>query len=369
MLRFAMQHQAAAYATLEVLESGEVDKIYCDYHDDFVVRRQASGTTTFHFYQVKTKEKTNYQWSLQEIFALKKRGQKSDPESLQAIQNSFAGKLMLHALTFKSACREVTLLTNVHFKDDVLNAIKEIQSGKPTSKEICFLIEKLGAIFEVELGHEAALDIAKKLTLLANVDYIGDQQNNFATKAREAIWKYSEIDLSHNEASKIAADLVSLVEKKSISSIKGIKPDELDDVVGIGLNDLLSVLSISRQTYDALLAGEDPKALKTASFIQRRLSSAGMTQEMIEYASQKKVEWDIWLRTARHVYTEMDLNFLLEEINKIRRKWLLAGGDFGELREKISEFLHDSNLKKAMPLTAELLFGGVMADWVRKESA
>jgi hypothetical protein len=39
--RFRMQFQAAAYATLEILSGNEVDRVYCDYHDDFVVRRKA----------------------------------------------------------------------------------------------------------------------------------------------------------------------------------------------------------------------------------------------------------------------------------------------------------------------------------------
>ena len=77
MLRFNMQHQAAAYAALEVLESRDVDRVYCDYHDDFVVRRQSSAGTSYHFYQVKTKGKANHLWSLREVFALKKSDRKS----------------------------------------------------------------------------------------------------------------------------------------------------------------------------------------------------------------------------------------------------------------------------------------------------
>lgn len=369
ILRFTMQHQAAAYAALEVLDGGEIDKIYCDYHDDFVVRRQSSGAAIYHFYQVKTKEKANYQWSFREVFALKKSGQKSDGESLKAVQNSFAGKLLLHALTFKSACREVTLLTNVHFSDEVEIAVKEIKSGIPTSKAICFLIENLGDIFEVELGREAAIEIAQKLSLQANVSYIGDQQKKFALEAREAIFKYSEIDLSHGEASEIAAGLVGLVQKKSIASLQGLNPSQLDDAVGVGLNDLLSILSISPKTYGALVAGEDPKALRTASFIQRRLSGVGASDAIIEYASQKKVDWDIWLRTARHTYPEMDINFLLEKISEIRSKWLRSGGDFSDLREEIVSYMSSPAVQSIPQLNNELLLGGIMADWVRKESA
>lgn len=368
-LRFNMQHQAAAYAALEVLESREIDRVYCDYHDDFVVRRQSSAGTNYHFYQVKTKGKANHLWSLREVFALKKSGQTADKESLLAVQNSFAGKLLLHALTFKNACREVTLLTNVHFSDEVINAVKELQSGKPTSKTICFLIERLGDIFEVELGREAAIEIAKKLSLLANVKYIGDADSTFAAAAREAIFQYSEVDLTREEAAKIASGLLALVQKKSMTSISGVTPDKLDDSVGIGLHDLLSILSVTPETYRALVDGADPKPLRTASFLQRRLSSLGAHESMIEYATQAKVDWDIWLRSARHIHPESLLNFLLQRISEIRVKWMRSGGEFSVLNESISHAIPSASFQSIQSLTPDLLFGGVMADWVRKESA
>jgi hypothetical protein len=368
-LRFGMQHQAAAFAALEVLDSGDVDRVYCDYHDDFVVRRRASEGETYHFYQVKTKAKPNHQWSLREVFALKKSGQKTDNESLKAIQNSFAGKLLLHALTFKTMCRKVTLLTNVHFDDDVQAAVNELRTGKPASKAICLLIEKLGEIFEVELGKEAALEIASKFTLLPNVNYIGDPEKNFAVEAREAIFQYSEVDLSREEAAKIASGLLALVQKKSMKSISGLTPTQLDDTVGIGLHDLLSILSVSPQSYRALIAGEDPKPLRTASFIQRRLSALGAIDSMIEYASQTKVDWDIWLRTQRHIYPEMHLNFLFQTITEIRSKWMRSGGDFSVLNTSIADAMAGARVKNIQPLTLDLVFGGVMADWVRSESA
>ena len=42
--RFDMQFQAAAaYAALEILDGNGIDCVYCDYHDDFVVRRNEIG--------------------------------------------------------------------------------------------------------------------------------------------------------------------------------------------------------------------------------------------------------------------------------------------------------------------------------------
>ena len=50
MVRFRMQFQAAAFAALEILSGKEVDRVYCDYHDDFVVRRTVAGVVEYHFF-------------------------------------------------------------------------------------------------------------------------------------------------------------------------------------------------------------------------------------------------------------------------------------------------------------------------------
>jgi len=56
--RFDMQFQAAAFAALEILEGNGVECIYCDYHDDFVVRRVVDGNTTFHFFPYRSAGRT-----------------------------------------------------------------------------------------------------------------------------------------------------------------------------------------------------------------------------------------------------------------------------------------------------------------------
>ncbi|MBE0614130.1 MAG: DUF4297 domain-containing protein [Burkholderiales bacterium] len=368
-LRFSMQHQAAAFAALEVLEGRDVDRVYCDYHDDFVVRHKTAAACKYHFFQVKTKNKKNHQWTLGEVFALRKGKQKSDKDSLLAIKKSFAGKLLIHSLTFRDACHQVTLLTNVNFTDEVENAVKELQAGKPSANAMCFLIDKLGEIFEVDIGKDEAVEIVKKLSLLSNVTYIGEEQTEFAVAAREAIHRYSEIDLEHHEASEIAAGLVSLVKHKSIASLCELAADKLDGAVSIGLDDLLAILSISPEAYRALVAGGDDKALKTASFIQRKLKVCGATDEMIEFASQQKVQWDIWLRTARHTYAEFDLTFLLQRVDELRAVWLKHGGELAYLHEQIEAVCTEPRVMKFSTLSKEVIAGGVIAAWVRRECA
>ena len=98
--------------------------------------------------------------------------------------------------------------------------------------------------------------------------------------------------------------------KSSAKLIAELKEEELDEIVGIGVADLLDILSISKGAYEQLLAGGDPAAVRSASIIQRKLAKAGASELMIEYCSKWKVQWDVWLRDKRHTIPEYDLNKL-----------------------------------------------------------
>jgi hypothetical protein len=367
-LRFAMQHQAAAFAALQILEAGDIKNVYCDFHDDFVVGKLAGGATVYHFFQVKTKTRAKHRWTLAEVFALKKRGQNDDPDSLKAVRESIAGNLLKHSIEFEDACVEVTLLTNVHFEDDVEAAVEQLRSGKPSTKQIEFLIAKFGNIFDSALSDAKILEVVKKFSLLPNVPYIGEDATVFASAAREAIHRYSEIDLTRAEATEIAAGLVALVAKKSMSNLSGLTSNELEQEVGVGINDLLAILSISPEAYQALLRGDDPKALRNASFIQRRLTSAGASDEMVEFASIQKVQWDIWTRTNRHTFLEFDFLFLLQRIDQLCAQWLSSGAQVSSLQSIVTNALAEPEMAKFKSLQKEIFFGGVMAALVKRET-
>ncbi len=297
-----MQFQAAAYAALEILSGKEIDRVYCDYHDDFVVRRTVAGVVDYHFFQVKTKGKANQQWDVAEVFSLKKTGALDTEEKLEAIRNSIAGKLFVHTVEFGDQCREITVLSNVHFNDDVHDVVTDLSAGTSSKKYIRQLIEKFAEIVSPEstLSSEQIDAARKKLSLLPNVQYIGDTLEAFSIAAHNAIWRHSEIELHQHEVERLARSLVTLVEEKSCSPISGLSKADIDLATGVGLEDLLDVLSISTQVYQTLQQGGDPAAIKAASILQRKLKEAGATESMIEAASRAKVTWDVWVRSARH---------------------------------------------------------------------
>ena len=168
--RFRMQFQAAAYAALEILSGQEVDRVYCNYHDDFVVRRTVAGVVEYHFFQVKTKGNANQQWDVAEVFSLKKKGALDTEEKLEAIRKSIAGTLFVHTVEFGEQCREITVLSNVHFDDDVYEVVADLAAGSSSKKYISQFADIVSP--GKPMSPEEVEAARKKLSLLANVQHI-----------------------------------------------------------------------------------------------------------------------------------------------------------------------------------------------------
>jgi len=245
-----------------------------------------------------------------------------------------------------------------------------MRGNVPVCKAASFLSTHFSAIFSVTPALESSKvsELLSRLSLQPAVGYIDKDRDAFADAARTALYKYSEIDLSFHETKELANGLVDLVYRKSKAALAGVVPADISARVGVGLDDLLEVLSISRTAYDALLKGAEPKTLKQASAIQRWLKNAGAGDAMIEFASQKKVDWDLWLRNARHNYSPLDLNQLLDHLDKLYARWAQSGEGFSGLNQSLHEFLSDSLLTKFSGLDRELLFGAIASVVVRVSS-
>jgi len=89
---------------------------------------------------------------------------------------------------------------------------------------------------------------------------------------------------------------------------------------------------------------------------------------MISYASQQKVEWDIWLRNARHIYSPMDLSELLKSIDDIYEKWSIGIANFGSLNVLIKAFMEEKSATNFSNLTRELILGAICSLVVRRNS-
>jgi hypothetical protein len=146
-----------------------------------------------------------------------------------------------------------------------------------------------------------------------------------------------------------------------------VSESELDEQAGIGIDDLLAVLSISKVAYMTLLKSGDEKALKSASIIQRRLREAGAEENMIEYCTRQKVAWDVWIRDKRHSADELEFNLLQQNVAQLAKSW--NGSNWDWLKSELALLI--IKLKKT-PLgdsvNQDLLFGGVFATLIRSGS-
>jgi len=363
--RYQAQFRGAAFECLSLLEDETLDRVYCDYQDDFVSRLNVDGNYIYNFFQVKTKGKLNYQWSVNDVLGIRKGAKTCEPAK---ITDSYVGKLLIHTIRFENSCGSVIFLTNVHLNDD-LEGLRDAIEGDSDNNYYKLLLQNFNDALTPEspIEDKNIIERIKKLQLKSNISYLNPYDDKFFTEARETIYQYSEIDLQRSECEEILNSLIFLVERKSFAKLlEEIAEEDLDDIAGVSLAEMLDILSISKAAYQSLRDGGDSQAIKSASIIHRLMSKAGASERMIEFVSDCKVRWDIWFRDKRHTIPEFDLNFILEEIENNAAEWAKFGENLTVLRGRIDKVLSDLDDEDlSANLDRELLLGAVFSFLVR----
>jgi hypothetical protein len=371
--RYKAQTRAAAIAALAILEASDVDRIYCDYHDDFVIRTISGSGFRYKFVQVKTKKKQNANWTINEIFGLKTTIKNQGKQSSDAIRDSFAGRLLSHTVNFISTCEEVVFLTNINFDDRVEELCLDIQSSKFVDPYAIELAKRFNACFpsSTSLTQPEVYALLGKLTFEADVEHVKEKEESFFPIAGQKIFDYSEIDLSRSETKRIIMDILALVERKSSGEITDFSEANIDHRASIGISDLLEILAISTDAYEFLRDGGDEKAVKTASVLQRVMESAGAGRAEIELCARCKTEWDVWLRANRKPINEINIIALTSEIEDVFTAMVTTSGVFrvSELRLHLGALRSRLVSKKLVfDLQDEQLLGALLSVLVRIKS-
>lgn len=366
LARFRAQIRSAALASLSILEDKEIDRVYCDMHDDFVVRINSEGTFLYVFYQVKTKRKQNHNWTMKEIFGINARVKDASKHKNTDISKSFAGRLLLHTVKFGDSCKSVVFQTNINVDDPIENLVNDINSGKFENSISKVLVDRFPDCFSSpDLSEERIKENLKKLKFETDVQYLKFENDGFSPTARDAIYKYSEIDLTQDEAKDILIKLVELVESKSSGVLSDLCHQSIEKHASVSISDLLDVLSISKAAYSVLAEGGDLKAVRNASIIQRTLSEAGANDEQIEYCSRCKISWDEWFRRHRHILTELEVMTIQSDVARILHSALAQNQvDISSLKSPIENYLAGIE-RKNYGLDGNTILGGVMAELVR----
>ena len=134
--RFNAQVRSAAMASLAILEGKEIDRVYCDFHDDFVVRKKDNKGIVYHFYQVKTKAKQNQNWTVNAVSGIPAK--KNTELDTQKIKDSFLGKLLLHTVQFGDECESVIFQTNANHHDDLELFFQDVKKNNFNNKKYIF---------------------------------------------------------------------------------------------------------------------------------------------------------------------------------------------------------------------------------------
>lgn len=369
--RYRAQTRSAAIASLSILEGKEIDWIYCDFQDDYVVRLNTAEGVFYKFYQVKTKGKQNQNWTLNEITGINSR-KKTENQELAKIKESFIGKLLLHTIVFEDFCQAVIFQTNINHGDEVEKFFEDLKDNKFENKSIKIFLEKFNEIFKENLSENIEIDKIKynlkKLYSETDVEYLKEKKDIFEPLVRAKIYEFSEIELNYNECKEIILKLLDLIERKSSGIIKDINEESVDELAGICIRDLLEILSITYEAYQILLLNGDHTAIRSASIIQRTLSESGANKDTIEYCSRCKSEWDLWLRNARHMHLEFDLQMIISRIQDILNNAIQFGNylKLSELSSPIRKYFQELETEgNTFGLTQNLIVGGIFSELVK----
>lgn len=361
ILRFDYQFRRTAEASLRLLEEKNLERVFCDYQDDYVLKVWENDNAVYMFHQVKTKKNDGDQWDQKEIFGLNQKKKSKTGEG----KSSIAGKLFCHHIEFGTSCKSVHIVTNAHFQEDIDQLLKDSLSAKSKKalENSNTLSKKLFGFFATEFPNATETEIfefLKKLDLKPNSGKLHDPDGDEEHLYLKRIYDYSEVEINQSQASRIASSLVMLVKKKSIAEIRPtVSEKDLEKFASIELSDVLQVLSISQAAYNELKSGGDIRALRNASILQRLLKRSGANEEMIVSACKAKVAWDNWIRQHRHAITELDFFTLQNRAYDLLKGHLSAQISFTavvtQLDQVTTEF--QGKLPSGISLNNGIVFG------------
>jgi hypothetical protein len=373
--RYRAQVRAAAIASLALLEAKGVDRVYCDLHDDYVVRSTTEAGVRYRFVQVKTKAKQNENWTIGELLGIDGRVKDLSKHTADQIRQSFVGKLLAHTVLFGENCEQVIFQTNNHLDAKASALSDNLREPTFSDKYLKLLVEKFNDSFVKKgisaLSNEEVRAAIGKLFFDTDVSHIKLKNVEFDSAVRKKIFQYSEIHLTPTELDQILLKLLDLVSEKSSGVLEEVTDETIDAFASIGIGDLLDVLAISRPAYELLKAGADNKAVKSASLIQRVLGDAAKDPETVEYCSRCKIRWDDWQRQARKNINPLGMARVTDEIAEILDENLDWKGRVKLSR--IMEPLQDLTSKlQGDPifanLDADMLLGGFFSEFIKRQT-
>jgi hypothetical protein len=166
-----------------------------------------------------------------------------------------------------------------------------------------------------------------------------DDANVAITELVDLIEQYSEINLIYAQSKNIAKDVIERVREKAHfdKTIIPATDERLRQEKGIVVTELLSVLSLSTDGYEALRGGRAPVDIKTLSRLQRYCEK-NERKELTTAVCTAKAEWDAWRHVERHRMDPLDFVTLIDKAKAVVAQGYKVGRMIEEARVIASEF-------------------------------
>jgi transcriptional regulator with XRE-family HTH domain len=273
--------------------------------------------------------------------------------------------MLLHHKNFGNGCAGLAFVTNAGLDpalNQFLESISKSSDETQLSGEIKYAFQHVARAYTA-VNPPLVVSEAQLFTWLRGLRVFTDQGNLESADAAllelaAAVEDYSEIDLMQRQAKQIAREIVSRVRTKvaHATTIVPAPDDQLRRDKGIVIAELLSMLSLSAQAYEALKAGEDRETVKTLSRLERFCRKCGLGGQIVQICSFK-AGWDIWRTVERHFLNSADYTLLESKAKDLLRADFTIAKVVTEAKDIAKQF---SELT-ATPLTVEHVVGLVFS--------
>lgn len=353
---YEYQYHQAANATLLLLD-GEVQCVYCEWHDDFVIELV---TADYEFHQVKTRTKKHGPWRISDFFGTPRKTTKKKPDP--AARTSFFLKMFQTWLQFEASTRSCLLVSDNVLDSTFQDLVELVQCSKTVSDVVSdpwfkFIVDSVSQV-ENALTSDT---LYKFLRIFKLQPALGTTDDLKACRAMIAdrMVEVSEVEVMYSETQHMTVALVTMVRKKSHHKAQApANPDALRKSKAVTLPELLSLLSLSPEGYRELKqTGRD--AVRTLSRLHRWCKSLGFPAEVIPFMCSLKAQWHVWFLANRHVLTPLDELTLRSGVQSILVGQSRPGGTIETLitQARLLAEKHASTLATSPPLTAEVVVG------------
>lgn len=352
-------HQAAAEA-LSLLDDTQISCLYCEWHDDYVTETTANSAYCFH--QVKTRQKSKGPWGVGEFFGLaRKQGEPAKSDSI-------FGRLWDHVLKFGDRCEMFVFVTDAGIDTKFQDLLTESAAGRQPDD----LSQKPRKTFDrILAGLKPTFDISAEkllgfLCTLRIQDGVGAVHDGKSARVLIAvrILEASEVDLKISEAEKIGADLVATVRDRSHRILKELPStrDELRASKGIGIDNLLPLLSLSTEGYRELKAG-GRDSVRALSRLHRLCRRSNVPDSLIPDFCRFKAAWEAWWIDQRHRIEQADYLALKGQCATLLRAHSEGNLPLDQLvaQAKALASTYATQLAASQPLTGELILGFIFS--------